>query len=107
MNPMTKTCSVTLINEAHGIKKTIEVTPEEYILDVAEQEGLDLPFSCRNGSCSDCLGKVIEGKVEQTAKALGFLKKEEIEAGYVLTCCASPSSDCTILTHQAEEVFSE
>jgi ferredoxin len=106
MNTITKTYSVTLINEAKGINKTIQVSSEEYILDIAEKEGLNLPFSCRNGSCSDCLGKVITGTVQQTAKALEFLKKDEIEAGYILTCAATPASNCTIITNQAEELFS-
>jgi ferredoxin len=106
MNPMTKTYSVTLINEAQGINKTIQVSSEEYILDIAEQEGLNLPFSCRSGCCIDCVGKIAEGTVDQAVKALEFLEPEDIEAGYVLTCSASPSSDCIILTHKVEEFFS-
>lgn len=106
MNNINKSFSVTLVNEAKGLKKTIQVAEEEYILDAAEAQDIDLPYSCRNASCSDCLGKVLEGKVEQDARALEFLKQDEIEAGYVLTCAASPISNCTILTHQEEEYLS-
>jgi ferredoxin len=106
MKTITKTYTINLINEAKGIKQTIQVSPEEYILDVAEAEGITLPYSCRNGSCSDCMGKLVEGQVEQTIKALEFLSLEEIEAGYILICTACPRSDCTIVTHQAEELFS-
>jgi ferredoxin len=52
------------------------------------------------------MGKLVEGQVEQTIKALEFLSLEEIEAGYILICTACPRSDCTIVTHQAEELFS-
>ncbi len=106
MNNSDKSFSVNLVNEAKELNETIQVTKEEYILDVAEAQDIELPYSCRNASCSDCLGKVIEGEVEQSAKALEFLKPDEIKAGYVLTCAASPTSNCTILTHQEEEYLS-
>jgi ferredoxin len=102
---MSTTFSVTLINEAKGINKVIAVNEDELILDVAQEGGLDLPYSCRAGSCFDCLGKLVEGTVEQTEKAISFLKPKEIEEGYVLICSASPTSDCKIITHHAEVVF--
>jgi ferredoxin len=95
--------SVVLVNETKGINKTIKVSEDEYILDVAEELDIKLPYSCRSACCFNCLGKVIEGKVEQMPKALEILKRDEIEAGYILTCAATPISDCKILTHQEEE----
>lgn len=97
--------TVKLINSAKGIDEAIQVNDEQYILDVAEEQGIDLPYSCRNTSCVMCLGKVIEGTVEQDPKAYKILKHDEIEAGYILTCTASPTSDCTIVTHQEEELY--
>ncbi len=106
MNNTNEFFSVTLVNKAKELKKTIQVTDEEYILDAAEAQDIDLPYSCRNASCSDCLGKVLEGQVEQDSRALAFLQPDEIEAGYILTCSAYPTSNCTILTHQEEEYLS-
>ena len=103
MNPNNDSSKVTLVNPKRQLNKTIKVTPDEYILDIAEMQGIQHPYSCRAASCMDCLGKVISGKVEQTEKAECFLKPDEVEQGYVLLCAASPSSDCTILTHQEEE----
>jgi ferredoxin len=102
---MSETFSVNLINESKGIKQTIAVNEDELILDVAQDQGLDLPYSCRAGSCFDCLGKLVEGTVEQTEKAISFLKPKEIDEGYVLLCSANPTSDCKIVTHYAEVVF--
>jgi ferredoxin len=102
---MSSIFSVTLINEAEGTNHTIAVNEDDLILDVAQEEGLDLPYSCRAGSCFDCLGRLVEGKIDHTEKATSFLKPKEIDEGYVLLCSATPSSDCKIVTHYAQVVF--
>ena len=37
---------VTLINEGEDLNSTIEVPDDQYILDAAEEQGIDLPYSC-------------------------------------------------------------
>jgi ferredoxin len=89
---------VRLINQEIGLDKTIEVPENEYILDIAEDNDIRLPSGCKQGECSACVAKLIEGEVDLSEQK--FLQPSEIEAGYTLTCVVSPTSDCTLITHQ-------
>ena len=93
---------VKLINSEKGLNTTIEVDAEEYILDAAKRQGVEIPYSCCAGACVTCSAKLLEGKVYQDTT---FLKPQEIEAGFLLTCKSYPQSDCIILTHQEDALL--
>ncbi len=94
--------NVTLLNEVTGNSKNICVPEDQYIFDIAEAEGIDLPVSCRAGKCISCVGKLVEGKIEDESM---FLQKAEEEAGFVLLCCSYARSNCTILVNQEDALL--
>lgn len=78
------------------------IEAEETILEAGLKHGYTLPYSCRDGACGVCKGKVVEGTVDHgKAHALSGAEKA---AGVALFCCAKPKSDLTIECHEVSAV---
>ncbi|MEM6830166.1 MAG: 1,2-phenylacetyl-CoA epoxidase subunit PaaE [Bacteroidota bacterium] len=85
---------VTVVLDGNSV--TFPYDSDESILDVAFQNGADLPYACKGGVCSTCVAKVEEGEV--TMDLNYALEPDEIAKKLVLTCQARPTTDKVRLT---------
>ena len=80
------------------------LVPEgETILHSFEQQGDPLPFSCRNGCCTACAVRVLNGSIDHR-EALG-LSRELREKGYGLLCVARATGPLEVETQDEDEVY--
>jgi len=82
---------------ADGKRTEVPVAEGEAVLDAALRAGLDLPYACKGGMCSTCRARVVEGTVEMEVNF--SLEPWEVEAGFVLTCQARPTSPRVVIDY--------
>lgn len=75
--------------------KEVKWDGEQYILDVAEEEDINIISGCRMGSCGACKVQKLEGEAVYDGNPSG-LKDGDREAGFILTCIAKPVGRLTI-----------
>ena len=75
---------------------SFDVARDEAILPAAIRAGVGLPYGCRDGACGSCKSRLLQGRVIHGAHQLKALTAAEEEAGLVLTCCATPQTDCVV-----------
>lgn len=77
-------------------ERSFTVERDESILPAAIRQGVGLPYGCRDGACGSCKSRLLEGRVIHGAHQAKALSAAEEDAGFILTCCATPQSDCVV-----------
>jgi ferredoxin len=100
---MARRYTVRIYNRQTETYHTVQVSGDRYILHSAEAQGVELPFSCRNGACTACAARVMTGEIHQP-EAMGLSPKLK-DMGYVLLCVSYPRSDLQVETQNEDEVY--
>ena len=86
---------VTIVRD--GLAREIDFRSEHgNILEAAASAGLEVPFSCKSGVCCTCRAKLLEGEVRMERNFA--LEKQEVAAGFVLTCQSHPLTGRVVLS---------
>ncbi|MFF7941063.1 2Fe-2S iron-sulfur cluster-binding protein [Nocardia gamkensis] len=70
---------------------------QQVLLDVLLADGLEAPYSCREGACSACTCRIVSGRVEMRHNEV--LDEADLAEGYVLACQAVPITDTVQVTY--------
>ena len=93
---------------------TIEVTTEDgdnftfpcesdqYIIEAAEEAGVELNYSCRAGACSTCVSKIVTGTVDQSDQS--YLDDDQQAEGFFMSCVAYPTSDVKMISDVEDQL---
>lgn len=100
---MSRTYTIQVRDRAKNITYCFQVPDDRYILQSAENQGTELPFSCRNGACTTCAVRVLSGEIYQP-EAIG-LSPELRQKGYALLCVSYARSDLEVETQDEDEVY--
>jgi len=80
-----------------------EAPSTEPLLTAARRAGIDLPASCRNGTCRTCMCKLVGGRINYRIEWPGLTREEKAE-GFILPCVAYPESDVELLVPAARRL---
>ena len=83
-------------------EKEFEAEPRESILDAALRAGINMAYSCNNGSCGECKAKLIAGEVDEISHYDYVLSDAEKIQNTILLCSCAAKTDCAIEAGEAK-----
>jgi 3-ketosteroid 9alpha-monooxygenase subunit B len=80
-----------------GQTYTVSWTRTEKLLDVLLDQGIEAPYSCREGHCGACATTLVSGEVEMETNDV--LEPDDLADGLILACQSRPASDSVEVTY--------
>lgn len=84
--------------------REMRVQAQETLLEAALRQGLNFPYSCRDGTCATCKGRIVAGEIDAGHYQPSALSEDERQAGYALFCVSRPKSDLTVEIREIDSV---
>jgi 3-ketosteroid 9alpha-monooxygenase subunit B len=81
-----------------GSTRTLAWPRQRKLLDRLLDEGMDAPYSCREGQCSACACRVVSGEVKMLHNEV--LDAEDMADGIVLACQSLPVTDDVSISYE-------
>lgn len=76
--------------------RALPVAAGQSLLEAARGAGIALRSSCRNGTCRECIARLLDGRVHYRVEWPGLSPDEKAD-GWVLPCVALPDTDVVLL----------
>ncbi len=76
--------------------RSFQVDRDEAVLLAAIRQGVGLPYGCKDGACGSCKCRLVEGQVVHGVHQSRALSATDEEAGWMLSCRATPQTDLVI-----------
>ncbi len=87
--------AVTFILRIEPLGVELAVDASATLREAAQSCGVELPTSCRNGTCRACIAQLSQGQVRYRIEWPGLSTDEKAE-GFVLPCVAMATSDLVL-----------
>ncbi|MGM0594047.1 MAG: 2Fe-2S iron-sulfur cluster-binding protein [Pseudomonadota bacterium] len=81
--------------------RTFNVMPDETLLEAALRSGINIRYSCNNGTCGECKVRLLEGEVSATMQAGYRFTTQEVNEGFILPCISRAESELVIEAQEA------
>jgi 3-ketosteroid 9alpha-monooxygenase subunit B len=91
--------TVDLVVELDGTTHELAWPVSQKLLDFLLDEGLDAPYSCREGACSACGLKLLDGEVAMDSNSV--LEQQDLDEGWRLACQSRPVSDTVKVSYDS------
>ena len=88
----------TVTVELDGATTELAWPAEKKLLDVMLEAGLEAPYSCREGACSACACRIVEGEVELAHNEV--LDQEDLDDGLILACQSMRRTPSVHITYE-------
>ena len=76
------------------------------LLDNALEEGFSVPYSCKSGTCKECLCVVEKGEVESLIDLRHVISESQVDSGHFLACQTIPLGEVSYsFTNSVEEPY--